>query len=365
MKKLASLALVILYLSSASLYSDKAPERNIKLMTAPNGVAAEEITSYNGTKNVEALKLYNSALDAFRSNQLDEAIENYEKAIAEDPKFVEAYDNLGRVFRSKNMSDSAIYYYNKSLELFPKGVFANQNKAIVYFYDEKYDEALEIYNHMTQILPDSPEGYYGIAQVSMLTAQLKDALVAIDKAIELYIKNDSPLLPDGYITKALIYAKMEDMPNTKKNLVLAKENGAELNENMERLISSKTQNTESNETENVLKAINWVLDNPMTDETNEKRENLLGSLIMWTFKTDKVTIYISDELTPIENCKICLQIFSIGWSKYVLENGDKQDLVGAAIYAVRTLNNYYITNRNYFEKMISLKISSNWNWKVS
>ena len=350
MKKLASFIVVILYFSSISLYSDKAPERNIKFMTAPNGVVSEEITSYNGTKNVEALKLYNSALDAFRSNQLDEAIELYKQAIEEDPRFVEAYDNLGRVFRSKNMSDSAIYYYNKSIELFPKGVFANQNKAIVYFYDEKYDEALEIYNHMTQILPDSPEGYYGIAQVSMLTARLKEAIVAIDKAIELYIKNDSPLLSDGYITKALIYAKMEDMPNTKKNLLLAKENGAELNDNMEQLIASKEQNSESNETANVLSAINWVLDNPMDEQSNKKREEVLGSLLMWTFKTDKVTIYISDELTPIDSCKICLQIFSIGWAKYVLENGDKEDLIGAATYAIRTLNNYYITNREYFEK---------------
>ncbi|MFA7327846.1 MAG: tetratricopeptide repeat protein [Candidatus Kapaibacterium sp.] len=351
MKNFISLSLLILFLSITSLYSDKAPDRKPKFLSSPDGVDSEEITSYNGTKNPEAQKYYNSAVDAFRASKPDEAIELYEKAITEDPRFVEAYDNLGRVFRSKNMSDSAIYYYDKSLELFPKGVFANQNKAIVYFYNEDYDKAIDMYKHMIDIIPESPEGYYGLAQVYLQTLDLDEAIESVDKAIELYIENDSPLLGEGYVTKALIYARMEDMPNVKKNLILAKESGVELNEKMERLITTETEDAKVDETKKVLDIINWVLDNPMTEETNEKREEVLGALLIWTFKTDKVSIYITSDLTPADDCKVCLQIFSIGWSKYVLENGDKDDLVGAALYAVRTLNNYYITNREYMDEI--------------
>lgn len=351
MKNFISLSALILFLSITSLYSDKTPDRNIKFLTSPDGVESEEITSYNGTKNPEALKYYNLALTSFMSDKPDEAIEFYKKAIEEDPRFVEAYDNLGRVFRGKNMPDSAIYYYDKSLKLFPKGVFANQNKAIVYLYNEEYDKAIEVYKHMINIIPESPEGYYGLAQVYLQTLDFEEAITSVDKAIELYKEANSPLIGDGYVTKALIYARMEDISNVKKNLILAKENGAVLNEKMEKLISSNQENNENNETEKVLDIINWVLDNPMTEETNEKREEVLSALLIWTFKTDKVSIYITSDLTPADDCKVCLQIFSIGWSKYVLENGDKDDLVGAALYAVRTLNNYYITNREYMDEI--------------
>ncbi|PKL78818.1 MAG: hypothetical protein CVV25_10370 [Ignavibacteriae bacterium HGW-Ignavibacteriae-4] len=350
MKNFISLSALILFLSITSLYSDKTPDRNIKFLTSPDGVESEEITSYNGTKNPEALKYYNLALESFMSDKPDEAIEFYKKAIEEDPRFVEAYDNLGRVFRGKNMPDSAIYYYDKSLKLYPKGVFANQNKAIVYFYNDEYDKSIEMYKHMINIIPESPEGYYGIAQVYLQTLNFEEAITSVDKAIELYKEANSPLIGDGYITKALIYARMEDISNVKKNLLLAKENGAVLNEKMEKLISSNQENNENNETEKVLNAINWILDNPMTEETKEKREEVLNALMIWTLKTDKVTIYLTPELTPVEDCKICLQIFSIAWSKYVLENGDKEDIIGAALYAIRTLNNYYITNRDFVEE---------------
>jgi len=351
MKKVILTILLIICFSVTSLYSDKTPERNLKFMSTPDG-ANDEITGYNGTENPEALRHYNSALDAFRANKPEEAVSFYKMAIQEDPRFVEAYDNLGRVYRGMNMPDSAIYYYDKSLELFPKGEFANQNKAIVYFYEEDYDKAIEQYEHMIDILPESPEGYYGLAQVYLQTLDLEDAITSIDKAIELYIKKESPILSDGYVTKALIYARMEDIQNVKKNLILAKENGAVLNENMLSLIESEDEEevSEEDETEKVLNAINWILDNPMSEETNEKREEVLSALIMWTFKTDKVTIYLTPELTPVEDCKYCLQIFSIGWSKYVLENGDKEDLIGAALFAIRTLNNYYSKNRDFLEK---------------
>lgn len=373
MKNFVSLFTIFLFISITSLYSDKTPERNIKFLNSPEGVESEEITGYNGTSNPNALKYFNSALDAFRANKPEEAIELYHKAISVDPKFVEAYDNLGRVFRGQNMPDSAIYYYDKSLELFPKGVFANQNKAIVYFYNEQYDKAIEMYKHMIDILPESPEGHYGLAQVYLQTLELKTAIEEINKAIELYKEEASPLLSDGYITKALIYARMEDLPKVKENLILAKENGAKLNENMEKLISSdqNSNENEDNETQKVLNAINWILDNPMSEETNEKREEVLDALLIWTFKTDKVSIYITPELTPVENCKICLQIFSIAWSKYVLENGDKEDLIGAAVYAVRTLNNYYSTNRDYIdrndliEELIELELEGNLKEKVT
>jgi hypothetical protein len=45
-----------------------------------------------------ALKLYNSAVKAIRKRDNDDAIDLMEKAVAIDPRFVEAQENLGRLY---------------------------------------------------------------------------------------------------------------------------------------------------------------------------------------------------------------------------------------------------------------------------
>ncbi len=362
MKNFISLSMLILLLSITSLYSDKAPDRKPKFLSSPDGVDSEEITGYNGTNNPEAQKYYNSAVDAFRRNKPEEAIDFYKKAIEEDPRFVEAYDNLGRVYRGMNMPDSAIYYYDKSLKLYPKGVFANQNKAIVYFYNEDYDKAIELYKHMIDIIPESPEGYYGLAQVYLETLELDDALEEIDKAIERYQDEDSPLLGDGYITKALIYAKMEDIQNVKKNLILAKESGAVLNENMERLISSdENKKPELSEKETVIKAINWYLETPPNESNKEKIKEVGAYALKWIIDSPDVTVLVDTRFVP-EGCGECLLAFMFAWTKYSLENNAKDKPEDACYAAVKATTGYYLKNKDLlgenqkYEDLIELEM---------
>ena len=65
------------------------------------------------------------------NKQYDSARIYYHKAISIDPKFTDAYNNLGLLFESQNQSDSAKYYYYKAISIEPK--YRN-----AYYWPRKY-----------------------------------------------------------------------------------------------------------------------------------------------------------------------------------------------------------------------------------
>ncbi len=54
---------------------------------------------YKPTSSEEARINYNKGVESFNNKDLDNAVKYYEKALSIDPKYVDAYDNLGLVFR--------------------------------------------------------------------------------------------------------------------------------------------------------------------------------------------------------------------------------------------------------------------------
>jgi serine/threonine-protein kinase len=60
---------------------------------------------------------------------LDEAVAQYREAIELQPRFVQAYNNLGNAFRQKGMPSEAIACYQKAIELQPQFIPAQRNLA--------------------------------------------------------------------------------------------------------------------------------------------------------------------------------------------------------------------------------------------
>jgi tetratricopeptide (TPR) repeat protein len=94
------------------------------------------------------------------SANYDMAIEHYEKAIAVDTNYFDAYFNLGNAYAGKMEYDKSIEYYNKALSL-------NDTVADTYFilgelYGEKqdYDPAIAMIKKGLSFEPDSSFGYY-------------------------------------------------------------------------------------------------------------------------------------------------------------------------------------------------------------
>ena len=120
-----------------------------------NGTISES-GMYAGTKSDDAKLFFKKAGDYEKKNDLKNAKKYYQKAIKEDPNYIEAYDNLGLVYRKLGEYDKAIEYYNESIKRYPKGQMAHQNLAVVYLIQRDYKSAQKEYKLITEIEPNDP-----------------------------------------------------------------------------------------------------------------------------------------------------------------------------------------------------------------
>lgn len=340
-----SILIIGIILFSQNLFAGNSPTRDKPIISPLN--QEQNKVGYNSSSSELAMKYYNTAYEYGVNGDYKAAIENYKFAIAEDSLFIEAYDNLGRAYRQINVLDSAVNYYKLSLSLYPEGIFANQNLGVAYMAMEDYDNALLTYQNMTKIIPDSPEGYYGIAQVKATTYNYTEALEAIDTAIEKYEEEESSLISDGYLLKAIIYSDMNDLANTKKYLIIAKENGAELSKDMEQLISSEIEEEKVSEEEQIIKAINWYLETPLNEENKNKIKKIGSSILTWIIKTPKVSVMVDSRYCPTTEGGECLLAFMFAWTKYTLENDALDKPEDACYNAIRITNGYYLKNKDF------------------
>jgi tetratricopeptide (TPR) repeat protein len=73
--------------------------------------------------------------------EYNEAILCFDKAIAIEPKFAEAYCNRGTAYYEKGEYDRAILDFNKAVEINPEFADAYYNRAITHYHRQEYDKA--------------------------------------------------------------------------------------------------------------------------------------------------------------------------------------------------------------------------------
>jgi len=371
MKK-ANFILVLLILATLG-YAQKTEEETVKTDGVETKLKVSDTAMYNGTESEEAQEYFDKAEEYGNNKDFENAKKCYLKAIKKDLNFVEAYDNLGLVYRRLENFDKAIEYYKKSIELYPEGEMAHQNLAVVYTLQEDYASAIKEYETMVGIDPENPEGYYGLANTNMMSSQFDIALVNAEKALELYEKENSPHLSDGYQMIGLIYYYQKNDVEAKKYFQAAKDLGAQVHPQIEKDLFSDDTSTEKADDnveidyelyeDDVIKAVNWLIETPLGEES-EARKEINAFLIQWITGTPKVTIEISQDIVTYLDCGECLTIFMGGWAKYALESKDydnkiKGNLAGTeSVIAFYTKNKKALGKNKEIEKFVKLQKSN-------
>lgn len=177
------------------------------------------------SKDATALEFYRKAIDASKKEDWKEAIENSEKAVEIDPKFIYAWDALGINYRRIGEYDKALNAYKKSLEIDPKGKMPLQNIAIIYVYKKEFQKSIDAYLDLDKVYPGDPEVYYGIGQVYFTS--IKDDEKALDyicKAYRIYNDQKSPYRTDAESVMSSIYKNMKEKGKTEKFKEILKKN---------------------------------------------------------------------------------------------------------------------------------------------
>lgn len=233
MKKLLFLVVLLIsffsfgqtgFYSSDGVLSVETPQSIDVLLGYPpvDVLDSRAVNNYNkGTKMFYSLNKISNNNEKIAA--INKAIDYFIIAINFDPKFVQAYDNIGKAYRMLKKYDLAIKSYQMSLKLFPKGITAHQNLATVYEKQKNWDKAIKEYQTLINMSPKNPEGYYGLANIYQKISKLNLALSNAFIALKLYKQKPTNYIGDSYGQVGLIYYYMGNKLKAKEYIQIARE----------------------------------------------------------------------------------------------------------------------------------------------
>jgi len=136
------------------------------------GLLAEAARSYRFllSKRQEPVLYYNHAVVLKKMQAYQEAILNYENAIALKPNYAEAYANLGNIYQDMREYEKALEHYNRAIYFGPMLATAYYNRGVVLQELQRHDEALQDYDR-TLVL--QPSYYLAHLNKSVILYELK------------------------------------------------------------------------------------------------------------------------------------------------------------------------------------------------
>ena len=139
---------------------------------------AEEIEKIPG-ENRTALEYF---FLAYITENPDEQIKLYSKAIELNPFDAEAYNNRGFAYYKKGDYDYAIQDFDKAIQLNPYYAAAFNNRGNAYLYKGCHDRAIQDYNKAIQLKPDYALPYYNKACSFSIQEKIEQAFEQLEIA---------------------------------------------------------------------------------------------------------------------------------------------------------------------------------------
>jgi protein O-mannosyl-transferase len=127
----------------------------------------------------------NLGLVFLQKGQIDEAIEEFPKALEINPNYGEAHSNLGLAFFQKGRLDEAITNYQKALEMNPKSFVTQCDLGNAFLQKGQLKEAILHYEKALEMKPNYEEAQSNLGLVFLRQGRLDDALVQYEKALEI------------------------------------------------------------------------------------------------------------------------------------------------------------------------------------
>lgn len=89
----------------------------------------------------------------------DEALADFEKAIAINPNYSPPHNGRGVILQKKGKQNEALSEFNKAIELDPRGAAAYIGRGDIRFQRSELDAALADFNKTLELYPDDPATY--------------------------------------------------------------------------------------------------------------------------------------------------------------------------------------------------------------
>ena len=158
-----------------------------------------------------------------KQREYKESVEHYTQAIQHNPNLVEAYNNLGIVYRNKADYNEAIKNFDCAINLNPNDAVAYNNLGLVYQDKADYNEAIKNFDRAIDLDPHSDIAYYNRGLAYTKKGIYEEAIVNYTQAIQL-----NPGLAQAYNNRGEALLHMEEWEKAKSDLITAGEKGANI-----------------------------------------------------------------------------------------------------------------------------------------
>jgi len=203
-------------------------EADYKKVVAELEKAKEEAAKLIAKNSNEAkIKMaYNRGNKFIKLGQYDNALKEYESAIAQDPNFVKAYFGKAIALKKLRRYDEAEATYKKVIEIDPTMAKAYFNLGILYRSREHYKKAIAIYREALKYDSTLYKAYYEIGYNYYKFKDFPNAVKQYKKAVQInpnytkaYVALGTSLIELGKYNEAITYLKKSVEIKPKRNHV--------------------------------------------------------------------------------------------------------------------------------------------------
>jgi Flp pilus assembly protein TadD len=116
---------------------------------------------------------------------LDDALAHYRQAVALNPQYAEAYNNLGEAFVAKGDDRQAIAQFEKAVQLGPTYATAHANLGMMLARTGQPKKALAPLKKVVELKPKDAEAHRNLGHALAENGNFQDAVAQLEKSDKL------------------------------------------------------------------------------------------------------------------------------------------------------------------------------------
>jgi serine/threonine-protein kinase len=119
------------------------------------------------------------------TGKLDEAVDDFRRALQRDATNAAAHAGLARAFEAKGMVEQAEQIYRQAILLKPKYWGGYNDLGVFYFRRSRYEDAISQFQEVIRLLPDNDRGFNNLGGIYYLLKRWTEARQMFERAFAL------------------------------------------------------------------------------------------------------------------------------------------------------------------------------------
>lgn len=138
----------------------------------------------------------------WKTGQIDDAIDAFQKALARNNHLLQAHAVMGILLSQRGRTTEAITHYKQAIDIDPQLSWLHSNLAELLWTQNQAPQAISSYHKAIELDPKSPQAHLGLGNIYHAQSKFDAALDTYTQAIELQLDS-----PEIYCNRGIIYTK--------------------------------------------------------------------------------------------------------------------------------------------------------------